>query len=157
MAEEPLGEVRLRDVEDGDIGVFFEQQLEPEATRMAAFPPKDRASFAAHWVNIRADRTVVTQTVLVDDQVAGNVVSWRRSDTRLIGYWIGRRHWGRGVATRALTLFVGRVRERPLYADVAEHNVGSIRVLEKCGFRRVTDESRLAEDGIAEVVLVLEA
>jgi RimJ/RimL family protein N-acetyltransferase len=27
--------------------------------------------------------------------------------------------------------------ERPLFAYVVEHNIGSIRVLEKCGFRRV--------------------
>ena len=42
--------------------------------------------------------------------------------------------WGRGYATRAHAEFVAEVRERPLHARVAEHNVGSIRVLAKCGF-----------------------
>jgi len=67
--------------------------------------------------------------------------------------------WGRGVATRALALLVDEVSVRP-HAYVAAHNVGSIRVLGKCGFRR--DESPEAsapppEDGVEELVFVLDA
>jgi RimJ/RimL family protein N-acetyltransferase len=49
------------------------------------------------------------------------------------------------------------VTERPLYAHVAKHNAGSIRVLEKCGFRVEREES--VEDvgnDVAELVLVLD-
>src|SRR2546430_10865982 len=42
--------------------------------------------------------------------------------------------WGKGIATRALSQFLGHVKDRPLYAVVAKHHVASIRVLEKCGF-----------------------
>ncbi len=35
-------EVRLRDVTDDDLPLFFEHQLDPDATRMAAFPARDR-------------------------------------------------------------------------------------------------------------------
>lgn len=45
----------------------------------------------------------------------------------------GKEHWG-SVATRALAAFLRLVTERPLHAHVAQHNVGSRRVLEKCGF-----------------------
>ena len=44
--------------------------------------------------------------------------------SELVGYWIGRRDWGRGIATRALALFLERVTTRPLYAFVAVNNVG---------------------------------
>jgi RimJ/RimL family protein N-acetyltransferase len=71
---------------------------------------------------------------VVGEQVVGNVVSWRDGSERLVGYWIGRDHWGKGIATAALTSFLRVVEERPLHARVAKHNVGSIRVLEKCGF-----------------------
>jgi RimJ/RimL family protein N-acetyltransferase len=49
------------------------------------------------------------------------------------------------------------VTERPLYAHVAKHNAGSIRVLEKCGFC-VEREERVADagKGVAELVLVLD-
>ena len=32
-------DVRLRNVEEPDLEVFLEQQLDPEATRLANFPP----------------------------------------------------------------------------------------------------------------------
>jgi RimJ/RimL family protein N-acetyltransferase len=150
-------EVRLRDVEPGDLPVFYEHQLDADATRMAAFPSRDRAAFDAHWAtNILGNPAAITQTILVNGQVAGNIGSWPQGGVRLVGYWIGKEHWGKGVATRALAAFLHVVTERPLFAHVARHNVGSIRVLEKCGFRLEREESvEVAGDDVAEVVLVL--
>ena len=128
------GHVSLRDVTEGDLPVFFEHQYDPEANRMAAFPARDRSAFMAHWTRILGDDTITKKTVLFDGQVAGNVVSFEQNGQREVGYWIGRRFWGRGVATAALSAFLELVETRPLYARVAKHNVASIRVLEKCGF-----------------------
>ena len=80
--------------------------------------------------------------------IAGNVLSWPGTRERLVGYWIGRDYWGRGVATAALAAFLAELSERPLHARVATANLGSIRVLEKCGFERVgetADETGLVE------------
>ena len=33
-----LRDLRIRDVQDGDVDVFFEHELDPEANRMVAFP-----------------------------------------------------------------------------------------------------------------------
>jgi hypothetical protein len=41
--------VQLRDVIEADLPSFFEHQLDPDATRMAAFPSRDRERFMAHW------------------------------------------------------------------------------------------------------------
>jgi RimJ/RimL family protein N-acetyltransferase len=65
--------------------------------------------------------------------VAGNITSWERDGRRLVGYWLGREYWGRGLATKALGELIQEL-ERPVYAEVATTNVGSVRVLEKCGF-----------------------
>jgi RimJ/RimL family protein N-acetyltransferase len=115
----------------------------------------------AHWAKIQTDDNNIRQTVVLDDQVAGNVLSWEQDGKRLVGYWIGRRYWGRGVATRALALLLERVPVRPIYAEVAVHNVGSIRVLEKCGFRPILGPDgphvTVGADGIGELSLVLEA
>ena len=94
--------------------------------------------------------------ILVNGQVAGNIGSWPQDGVRLVGYWLGKEHWGKGVATRALIEFLHLVTERPLYAHVAKHNAGSIRVLEKCGFCMEREES-VEDDGkhVAEIVLVL--
>ena len=129
-------DVRLRDVVDGDLPIFFEQQLDPDAVRMAAFPSRNRDAFMAHWkTKVLADATVAKKTILFDGEVAGNIVSFEQSGRPLVGYWIGKSYWGRGIATRALSEFLRQVHTRPLYAHVAKHNIGSIRVLEKCGFR----------------------
>lgn len=127
---------------------------------MAAFPPRDKDAFTAHWkTKILGDDAVVSKAVLVDGEVAGNVVSFEYLGKREVGYWIGREHWGKGVATRALSAFLGLVTERPLYAGVAKHNVASIRVLEKCGFTISDDDAEpSAAPGAVEMVrLKLEA
>jgi RimJ/RimL family protein N-acetyltransferase len=130
----------LRDVVDADLPIFFEHQRDPEGSRMAAFPARAYDAHMAHWAKILADETVVSKTIVVDGQVAGNVGSWQAGDKRLVGYWIGREFWGRGIATRALAEFLAQLPERPLHALVAPHNVGSIRVLEKCGFVRIAED-----------------
>ena len=154
-------EVHIRTVEDQDLDVFFEHQADQEATEMAAFPARDKDQFAKHWAKIRADDTTVQRTIVVDGTVAGNIGSWEQDGQRLLGYWIGREYWGRGVATEALAQFVRQVTTaRPLYAHVAVHNVGSIRVLEKCAFRRDRVQEAQApapEDGIEEFIFVLDA
>jgi RimJ/RimL family protein N-acetyltransferase len=140
----------LREVKEDDLPVFFEHQLDPDATRMAAFPPRDRNAFMAHWTRILADETVIKKAILFDGDVAGNVVSFVRSGEREVGYWIGKNYWGRGVATQALSEFLDHVEARPLYGHVARHNGASIRVLQKCGFRISGEEQE-------EVILKLEA
>ena len=138
----------LRDVVESDLPIFFEQQLDPIANQMAAFPPRDREAFVAHWAKILADDINILKTILYDDQVAGNIVSWEHSGEREVGYWLGREFWCQGIATRALSLFLEHVTTRPLYAHVAKHNLASRRVLEKCGFTIASKEA-------VEVILIL--
>ena len=151
-------DVRLRDVAEADLPIFFEHQLDPDATRLAAFPARDRPAFMAHWAKILADESVGKQTILVDEQVAGNIGSWGQLDERNVGYWIGRQYWGQGVATRALAAFLSYETARPLYAHVAKHNIGSRRVLEKCGFIICGEEQGVSVAGgdeVDEIVLIL--
>jgi RimJ/RimL family protein N-acetyltransferase len=158
LANHSTSGVRLRDVTEEDLPTFFEQQIDVDAIRMAAFPARDRDAFMAHWHTISDDASVIAKTVVVEGDVAGNVVSFEQSGERLVGYWIGQRFWGHGVATRALALFLESISVRPLFAHVAEHNVGSIRVLEKCGFARVDHASHETDvDGVVEVVLKLDS
>lgn len=151
-------DLQLRDVEDEDLPIFFEHQRDPEATRMAAFTARDRDAFMTHWKEILGDETIAKKTIVSDGRVAGNIVSFDRNGEREIGYWIGREHWGKGVATRALSAFLSEVRVRPLLARVAKDNLGSIRVLEKCGFT-ITRQEKGPPDAsgqeVEEVILEL--
>jgi RimJ/RimL family protein N-acetyltransferase len=92
--------------------------------------------------------------------VAGNVVCWGPPEDRAVGYWIGREYWGKGIATRALASLLPLLETRPLYAHVAQHNVASIRVLQKCGFTIVgkakVTSSAVGSD-VEELILKLDA
>jgi RimJ/RimL family protein N-acetyltransferase len=147
----------LRDVVETDLPIFFEQQLDPESTRMAAFPPRERWDvFLAHWrtkiLGVPGNRV---QTIVWNERVAGNIGSWPQEGRRMIAYWLGREYWGQGIATAALAEFLGHDRARPLHAYVAAHNIGSIRVLEKNGFVRI-DGRTPSPDGVDEYLYRLD-
>ena len=149
----------LRDVTEADLPIFFEQQLDPDANRMAAFVPRGRDAFMAHWARILSDETTTKQTILFDGQVAGNVVCFELFGEPAVGYWLGKEYWGKGIATKALSQFLGWVQVRPLSARVATGNIASLRVLEKCGFTIAgydkTFDNALGEE-VEEVILRLE-
>jgi RimJ/RimL family protein N-acetyltransferase len=148
----------IRPVVERDLPALYRHQRDPEACRMAAFPPRDEPAFMAHWARILERPEVSAWSVLTDDgAVAGNIVAFELDGTPLVGYWIGREHWGRGLATRALAALLQELPRRPLYAHVARHNVGSIRVLEKCGFA-IVDERTVEDEALGEVIdeLVME-
>ena len=152
--------VRLRDVTEADLPVLFEQQMDPEANRMAAFPARNREAFAAHWRQVLDDGAVLKKTILFDGRVAENILSFEQLGRTLVGYWVGKEYWGKGIATRALSEFLNHVTARPLYARVAKHNRASIRVLEKCGFRICgEDRGPFGPDGeeVEEFILELSA
>jgi len=154
--------VRLRHVAGSDFDAIFDWQRDPAACRMAAFiveNPEDRAAFDARWVKILADGAVYERAIRDGEQLVGYVVSFMRFGQREVGYWIDRRHWGKGYGTEGLRLFLLEIGERPLYARAAADNVGSVRVLEKCGFRIIAREqawARARGAEIEEVVLRLD-
>src|SRR5262249_35348001 len=95
-------------------------------------------------------------------QVAGSigafVAPW--SGKLEVTYWIGREFWGKGIATKALAVFLSAVNVRPLYARAARDNIASLRVLEKCGFTITGYERGFANargEEVEEVVLELRA
>ena len=126
--------VRLRPVANDDLPTLYLNQLDPDSVRMAVVNPRDAHSFDAHWAGILEDVTVTARAILADEVVVGCISSFLADGQCSVGYWIAKEHWGRGIATRALALLLQEVKTRPLYARVASHNMGSIRVLTRNGF-----------------------
>src|SRR5262245_61559584 len=111
---------------------------------MAVFPSRDRDAFVAHQAKVLADPANVFRVIEAHGVVVGSIGSWNDGPDRLVGYWLGRAHWGQGYATEALLALLEEDRVRPMTAYVAVQNVASRRVLEKAGFSAV--ERRTAED-----------
>jgi RimJ/RimL family protein N-acetyltransferase len=126
--------VELREVTEADLPTFYQHQRDELAYRMVGYEPKDWDAFIPHWAKNMANPDSVERAVVVDGELAGNMVCFDQDGEREVGYWMGREFWGRGIATEALAQFLDEITERPLYAVVAVHNVGSVRVLQKCGF-----------------------
>ena len=147
MVGTEIGTVQLRDMREDDLPVIFEQQRDPVANRMAAFTvedPANRDDFMARWNKILGDDAIIKKVVLVNEQVVGSILSFEQFGEREVGYWLGKDHWGRGIATKALALFLIHVKVRPLYARAAADNCASIRVLKKCGFKICGEDKTFA-------------
>jgi RimJ/RimL family protein N-acetyltransferase len=147
-------EVTLREVIASDLPIFFAQQLDPVANRMAAFTakdPTDEERFAAHWAKILGDATTINRTVLVAAEVVGHVACFEQFGEHEVTYWLGREFWGKGIATAALAALLREVSIRPLHARAASDNLASIRVLEKCGFVIVGADRGFANARGAEI------
>jgi RimJ/RimL family protein N-acetyltransferase len=153
----------LRDVLPDDLPIFFLQQLDEEANHMAAFTAKDRADravFMAHWHKILGIETCIIKTILFNGQVAGSVSSYEEDGKPEVTYWLGREYWRKGIATWALAdLLAVHNKKRPIYARASKDNLGSRRVLEKCGFRIIGEDKGFANargQEIEEIILELE-
>lgn len=139
--------ITLRPIEPSDLDTFFAQQLDKEAIRMAAFVSdrSQRATFAAHWDKILRDPRNTNRTIVAAGQVAGHISCYPLGDNLEVTYWLGREFWGRGIATEALRQFLELVTVRPMSARAAKDNVGSLRVLQKCGFQIVGEDAGFAQ------------
>ena len=121
---------------------------------MAAFTVKDPTNFEAfmaRWKRIIVDETIIVRTIIYNDAVAGSVLSYEESGDTEISYWIGKKYWGQGIATRALSMFLDVIRLRPLYARAIKDNFASLRVLEKCGFQKIGEAKGFANAHGGEV------
>ena len=157
-----MPEITLRDVLEADLPIFFEQQRDAAALHMAAFTskdPHDWEAFLAHWSKIMADPTTVNKSILYQGQVVGNVAKFIMFDEPSVAYGLGREYWGQGLATEALRQFLQDVvTTRPLFARAAKDNIGSVRVLQKCGFVIIGEDKGFANargEEIEEYILQL--
>lgn len=150
-----MTELSLRPVAEADLELFYADQADPESARLAAFASRDRPEFLAHWERLLANDEVLVRTIEHDGEPVGHVETFVRDLGRELGYWITRPHWGRGIATNAVGVFLAdHEPRRPLSAGVARHNEASRRVLERNGFVGAGVEQATLDDGSTVELLV---
>src|SRR5579864_6752827 len=99
-------EVTLRDVTREDLPILYEHQRDAESSAMASVASREWDEYLAHWTRVHADASNVQQAILYEGQVVGNIVAFDRDGKREVGYWIDKAYWGKGIASRALALFL---------------------------------------------------
>lgn len=146
--------ITLRNIVEDDLVILFQNQCDIEAQHMAAFTdddPNNEAAFYAKWRKHLANDAIVNRVIIYQSEVAGYITHFDFFGEPSIGYWLGRDYWGKGIATEALRLFLNEIVQRPLYARAAKDNAGSLRVLQKCGFNIIGDDSGFAHARKAEI------
>lgn len=158
----PVAEVALRPIDDSDLETLFELMRDQESVWMAAFTakdPDDREAFDAHMAKVRTSPEVTLRGVTLDGKLVGSISSFVVDGDAEVTYWIDRSVWGQGAASRALVAFLDMVPVRPLHARAASDNIGSLKVLQRVGFRIVGTEISYAnarETKIEETLLRLD-
>lgn len=146
LASRTTTRVRLRELQVVDAPALADEANDPRVARTLRdyFPHPYTVDDALRFIDkSREGGGPVTQFVIeAQGEVAGIMGLFVGEDVMRrngeIGYWLGRRWWGRGIATAAVEHIVeyafGTLDLRRVYAEVFGNNAASIRVLEKCGF-----------------------
>lgn len=107
------------------------------------FPNPYKPEDAVAFINmIQSNEPITTFALAYDDQLIGVIGYNLQKDiykhSAEIGYWVAEPFWGKGAATQAIKLTIDHAFNemdiKRLYTSVFEHNIGSIKVLEKAGF-----------------------
>ena len=118
------------------------------------YSEQDASSFIAHVAQSSASRTL---GIVVDDESVGVIgIEPQRDVNRCsgeLGYWLARRHWGRGIVTEAIELITRWTLEdsdlERIFALPFSDNTGSRRALEKAGYLlEGTSRSSAIKDGV---------
>lgn len=146
MIDLHLGACRVRPFVPDDAPSLARHANDPEISRHLRdrFPFPYTLRDAHEWVRHCDSSGELSFALEVDGECAGGIGLVRGDDVHRLsaelGYWVGRAHWGRGLATQAVRATseiafqkFGLVR---LWAQVFETNPASMRVLEKAGFVR---------------------
>jgi RimJ/RimL family protein N-acetyltransferase len=100
---------------------------------------------AEYFISITKEETTpMTFAIEYEKQFCGVIGLVGQSDvyrkTAEIGYWIGEPFWNKGIATQAVKMItyygLNQLDFVRIHTGVFEHNIASIRVLEKCGYHK---------------------
>ena len=140
-------DIKLRPTKIADLDTLFQFQLDKEGGHLAAFMPKDptdKTAYINKYSKLLDDPTVNNQTILLDKIIVGSIAKFVIEGDTEITYWIDRKFWGQGIATKALKEFLTNETTRPIFGRVAFDNFGSQKVLVKCGFDKVGSDKGFA-------------
>jgi len=140
--------LRFRRLDERDIPALTALAGDEEVARWTAFLPHpfSEDDARAYLERCRDPGRVVLG---IERRIGQELVGCIRVDTAGevgdIGYWIGRQHWGKGLATEAVRR-VARLSFRELgfsalEAEVMRGNDASVRVLEKAGFALAREDT----------------
>ena len=147
-------DIILRKTVQSDLESFFVFQLDKEGIFLAAFTPKDptdKSAYISKYSKFVDDPTINMKTILVGNRIVGSIAKFEIEGNAEVTYWIDKEFWGKGIATKALKHLLNNEKKRPITGRTAFDNVGSQKVLEKCGFIKIGTDKGFANGRQAEI------
>ncbi|RKE82351.1 GNAT family N-acetyltransferase [Chryseobacterium sp. AG363] len=147
-------DIKLRPTVVEDLETLFQFQLDDEANYLAAFTSKDsmnKEAYISKFTKLLTDPTINNQTIIAGTVIVGSIAKFIMEDDVEITYWIDKNFWGKGIATTALKDFLTIETTRPIFGRVAFDNLGSQKVLEKCGFIKIGTDKGFANARQTEI------
>lgn len=143
----PLPHSLLRPYRASDRDALLRYIDDPEVARnLRRVPHPYTGEDADEWMrHATADpRPQGLYAIDVDGELVGTIALERGADIEArsfeIGYWLGRRYWGRGIMSEAVVAVTAAAFAEPetirVHAPVFSWNRASMRILEKAGYRR---------------------
>jgi ribosomal-protein-alanine N-acetyltransferase len=140
-----MAKIILRYQQIGDAKKFWEILNDPDFTYFSSPPSsiKEEKDFLRHNREKRKQNIEHNFSILVRGEVIGAIgvtIDQRRPHIGEIGYFIDKKHWGKGIASRSVTMIEEFIaKELGLYRLeilIMKKNTKSIRVAEKCGYQK---------------------
>ena len=91
----------------------------------------------------RSKGNELRQNIYLDNSLIGAIGLNKKDENAFeVGYWIGEKYWGNGYASEALHGMIEHLKKhypeiKYLKADYIHGNIGSGKVLQKCGFKMI--------------------
>ena len=137
----------LRPWRDSDAEALYKYASDPDVGERAGWPPHQSVEESREIINTVFHSDTIWAIVLKETGEAigcmGYMPEWEmnlpaREGEPLVGYWVGKPYWNKGICTEALQLMLDYIRRETDYASlIGSHyvdNPASGRVMEKCGF-----------------------
>ncbi len=140
-------EITLRKTIVEDLKTLFDIQADEKAIYMAAFTAKDpfdEDAYITKWKALLKKEQINMYSVLLKDEVIGVVGKYLMEESAEITYAIAKSQWGKGYASKAVSLFLRKEMTRPIFGRMAYDNFGSMRVLEKNRFEKIGESNFFA-------------
>ena len=142
-----FNEVELRKLRKSDAGRLAELANNKKISQNLrdGFPHPYTLNDARSFIKKCLDQKIIT-TFAIDykGEYVGNIGLMRGQDvyrkSAEIGYFIGEKYWNKGIATKAVNLITEfgfkELELIRIHTGIFEFNMASVRVLEKCGFKK---------------------
>jgi ribosomal-protein-alanine N-acetyltransferase len=137
--------LRLRCQQVGDAKVFYEILTHPDFALFPVHPAsiEEERRYLRTVRDLRKNNFAHNYAVLLEDRVIGGIglkIDQHRLHIGEVGYFVERRHWGKGVAPQAVALMetigFGTLGLERIELVTLKQNKKSIRVAEKCGYKK---------------------